>query len=122
MSDTTPTLSVGITTDIGPVAKLADDALGLVSQPIKSAQLDKPINEAKDRTAQYEDILSESDPLELDADLGSFISKLQVDAGFAAGELSGATRNAPVEQLNVFVEIAIAYIRLKEQVAIGTAK
>ena len=30
------------------IAKLADDGLSLVSQPIKSAQLDKPANEAKD--------------------------------------------------------------------------
>jgi len=104
------------------IAKLADDGLGLISQPIKSAQIDKPENEAKDRTAQYENILAENDPNKLSDDLGTFISKLFLDANIATGELSGRTRRIPVEHLNAFILATIQLIELREQAQVIAAK
>lgn len=110
-----PTLGIGITSDVGAVAKLADDGLALVSQPIKSAQLDKPINEALNRTASYESILNETDPNVIDIRLGNFISSLFNDANIPIGEFSGRTRKVPVESLNGFITGLIQYIELHEQ-------
>lgn len=127
--------SSSIAADIGAIAssavpvlgtataalKLADDGLGLISEPIKSAQIDKPINEANDRISKYESILSENSPNQLSADLGDFIGQLFVDANTPTGELSGRTRRIPVEHLNGFILIGIAYIEQREKQSVAGA-
>lgn len=119
----TDPLTLGITTDVGAVAKLADDGLALVAEPIKSAQIDKPINEANDRVSEYENILSETDPDKLDSDLGAFVGRLLLDASIAPGELSGRTRRVPVEYLTALILGVIDDIRQREQKSVAaTAK
>ena len=76
----------------------------------------------KTATVQYENILAENDPAKLADDLGSFVSKLLLDAQVATGELSGRTRRIPIEQLNSFIVATIQLIQLREQAQVNAAK
>lgn len=99
---------------VGEAAKFGTAVIGLFSQPLKSAQLDKPTNEAQDRIQAYEQIINEPES-QLESDLGPFLSGMCLKANLPIGELSGRTRRVPVEFVTAFVTGINNLIQLREQ-------
>lgn len=108
-----------------PITAVADalaETERLLTQPLASEELSHAQRDYVARITEFESILTNPNEALRSAQLGAFTDKLLLDAGYAAGLLSGRTIRVPVEHFTAFIESVGALIEQREQATANQAK